>query len=359
MGTNAKAQPPTTGVSWLPATVDSRRVEEHPTDQMVPYPLRFQPIYQYRLWGGRHLANLLSAPLPAGPIGEAWLLSDRDDHQSRVTDGPLKGRTIGQLLEQFPQPMLGKLAGRFRRFPLLLKFLDVHEMLSVQVHPTRANLDLLPAGETAKTEAWVVLEAGTQSRIYAGLKPNTTATDLRRALTNGTVADQLSCFTPKPGEAVFLSAGTVHSLGGDLVVFEIQQNSDVTFRLYDWDHVDGKTGKPRELQVDQALACIDFAEGPVGRVKPRVETTTPVERERLFDCEDFVLWRLRGQSPFAVGALGVPRILVCIEGAGQLEHTGAAYAIGKGDVFVLPAAIGTCVFRPRGAVNVLEIALPE
>ena len=336
--------------------VDDR---EGALNQAILYPLRFEPIYQYRLWGGRHLASLLTAPLPSGPIGEAWLLSDRDDHQSRVTDGPLKGRTIGQLLQQFPKPMLGKLAGRFHRFPLLLKFLDVHEMLSVQVHPTKANLDLLPAGETAKTEAWVVLEAGTQSRIYAGLKPETTEADLRRALANGTVADHLSCLTPKPGEAVFLPAGTVHSLGGDVVVFEIQQNSDVTFRLYDWDHIDAKTGKPRALQVDKAMACIDFAEGPLGWVTPVVEATTPVERERLFNCEHFVLWRLRGQSPFTVGAVGVPRILVCVEGTGQIEHGGAAYAVVKGDVFALPAAIGTCVFRPHCAVNVLEIALPE
>ena len=281
------------------------------------YPLQFEPIYQYRLWGGRRLADLLTAPLPGdGPIGEAWILSDRDDHPSRVANGPLKGQTIGQLLEQFPEQMMGKLAQRFRRFPLLLKFLDAREMLSVQVHPSDAHTDLLPAGETGKTEAWVVLEAGTESRIYAGLKPGTTADDLRRALTNGTVAEHLACFTPKPGDGVFLPAGTVHALGGDIVVFEVQQNSDVTFRLYDWDHVDAKTGRPRALQVDQALACIDFAEGAVGPVAPVVEATTPVLRERLFHCEHFWLWRLRGQSPFTVGAAGVPRVLICIEGVG-------------------------------------------
>ena len=110
------------------------------------YPLRFEPIYQYRLWGGRRLADLLTAPLPGdGPIGEAWILSDRDDHPSRVADGPLKGRTIGQLLEQFPEQLMGKLAGRFRRFPLLLKFLDAREMLSVQVHPGYAYGLLPPA----------------------------------------------------------------------------------------------------------------------------------------------------------------------------------------------------------------------
>jgi len=328
--------------------------------QQLLYPLRFEPIYQYRLWGGRRLADLLTAPLPGdGPIGEAWVLSDRDDHPSHVADGPLKGRTIGQLLKQFPEQMLGKLAGRFPRFPLLLKFLDAREMLSVQVHPGDAHTELLPAGETGKTEAWVVLEAGSKSRIYAGLKPGTTAANLRQALTNGSVADELAWFTPQLGDGVFLPGGTVHSLGGDVVVFEVQQNSDVTFRLYDWDHVDGKTGQPRELQVDQALACIDFAEGAVGRVTPVVEATTPVERERFFQCEHFWLWRLRGQSPFAVGAAGVPRVLVCIDGMGQVEHSGATYALGKGNVFLLPAVIGACIFRPRSAVNLLEIALPD
>ena len=328
--------------------------------EILLYPLRFEPIYQYRLWGGRRLANLLSVPLPGGgPIGEAWILSDRDDHQSPVSNGPLKGWTIGQVLEQFPEHTLGKLASRFRRFPLLLKFLDAHEMLSVQVHPTAANADLLPAGETAKTEAWVVLEAEPKSRIYAGLKPGTTADDLRQALTNGGLADDLACFTPKPGDGVFIPAGAVHALGGGVVVFEIQQNSDVTFRLYDWDHVDVKTGKPRALQVEQALACIDFAEVAAGLVAPVVDGKTPVERERLFDCEHFRLWRLRGQLPFIVGAVGMPRVLVCIEGAGQIEHGGATYEVGRGDVWLLPAVVGACTFRPRNAVSLLEIALPE
>ena len=324
------------------------------------YPLRFEPIYQYRLWGGRRLSNLLAAPLPGdGPIGEAWVLSDREDHPSQVANGSLKGRTIAQLFEQSQEQLMGKLAGRYRRFPLLLKFLDARELLSVQVHPSDAHKDLLPAGEAGKTEAWVVLESGTGSRIYAGLKPGTNEYDLRRALTNGTVAEHLACFAPKPGDGVFIPAGTVHSLGGGVVVFEVQQNSDVTFRLYDWDHVDAKTDQPRALQVDQALACIDFAARAAGLVTPVVEATTPVERERLFHCEQFRLWRLRGQAPFTVGAAGVPRVLVCIEGAGQIEHGGVTDEAGRGDVFLLPAVLGACTFQPRGAVNVLEIEIPE
>ncbi len=161
-------------------------------DQPRLYPLRFKPIYEYRLWGGRRLGDLLAAPLPGdGPVGEAWLLSDRADHASRVANGLLKGRTLGQLLEQAPEQVLGTLAGRFPRFPLLLKFLDVRELLSLQVHPADAHTDLLPAGESGKTEAWVVLEAGKDSRVNAGLQPGTTADDLRRALTSGTVADHV------------------------------------------------------------------------------------------------------------------------------------------------------------------------
>jgi mannose-6-phosphate isomerase len=327
--------------------------------QTLLYPLRFKPIFQYRPWGGRRLADLLTEPPPSGPIGEAWLLSDRSDHASQVAEGPLKGQTLGQLLEQFPEQMLGKLAHRFQRFPLLLKFLDAQELLSLQVHPTKANTNLLPAGETAKSEAWVVLEAGAQSHIYAGLKAGTSAADLRGALANGTVAELLAGFVPKSGDSVFLQAGTIHSLGGNVVVFEIQQNSDVTFRLYDWGHVDAKTGKPRELQVDQAIDCIDFEEGPVGRVTPMVESTAPVKREQLFDCEYFRLWRISGVTPFSVGATALPRVLVCVEGGGEIEQGYATYAVGRGDVLFLPAVVGPCTLWPCGAVNLLEIALPE
>jgi len=305
------------------------------------------------------LSGLLSAPLPGdGPIGEAWLLSDRSDHQSLVANGPLKGKSIGQLMGQFREQLMGKLASRFRRFPLLLKFLDAHELLSVQVHPSKAHPELIPAGDTAKTEAWVVIEAEKGSHIYAGLRLGTTADTLRKSLDDGTIADHLVCIVPKPGDAVFIPAGTVHTLGEDVVVFEVQQDSDVTFRLYDWGHIDSKTNKPRPLQVDQAFACIDFGASNCGLVAPRIETTTPVERERLFDCDAFQLWRLLGQDPFTVGATAEPRVLVCIEGSGQLVHKGTPYAVGRGDVWLLPAEAGKCAFQPGGEVTLLEIAIP-
>jgi len=328
-------------------------------DQIQLYPLRFEPIYQYRLWGGRRLASLLSGPLPGDePIGEAWLLSDRSDHQSLVANGPLKGQSIGQLMGQFREQLMGKLASRFSRFPLLLKFLDAHEMLSVQVHPSDAHPELIPAGDTAKTEAWVVIEAEKGSHIYAGLRSGTTAGSLRQSLNDGTIADHLVCIAPRPGDAVFIPAGTVHTLGEDVVVFEVQQDSDVTFRLYDWGHIDLETKEPRALQVDEAFASIEFGESNSGLIAPRVETTSPVERERLFDCHAFLLWRVLGQDAFAVGATGEPRVLVCIKGSGKVTHEGTPYAVGKGDVWLLPAEAGVCAFQPSGEVTLLEIAIP-
>ena len=186
-------------------------------------------------------------------------------------------------------------------------------MLSVQVHPSDAHPDLIPEGDTAKTEAWVVIDAAKGSQIYAGLKSGTTAGSLKESLLDGTIADHLVSISPNPGDAVFIPGGTVHTLGDDVVVFEVQQNSDTTFRLYDWGHIDPETKKPRALQVDEALACIEFGGSNGGLISPRVETTSPVERERLFDCHAFRLWRLLGRDRFTVGAKEEPRVLVGIQ----------------------------------------------
>jgi mannose-6-phosphate isomerase len=322
------------------------------------YPLRFAPILQYRLWGGRSLGEWVGGTLPGdGPIGEAWLLSDRADYPSRVADGPLQGCTIAELIARGPAAMLGILADRFRRFPLLLKFLDVQKMLSVQVHPRDDQAALIPAGDTGKTEAWVVLAASARASIYAGLKPGTTAADLR-ALTAHTADQHLAHFTPQRGEAVLIEAGTVHSVGDGLVVFEVQENSDATYRLYDWDHIDAATGKTRPLQVDQALACADFARGAVHPATPVVESTQPALRENLLRCPHFDVWRVSGAAPFMVGAPGTPRVLVCIDGSGHVEYGGAAVAMEKGAVVLLPAELGLCRFRPGGVVVLLELAVP-
>lgn len=323
------------------------------------YPLRFEPIYQYRLWGGRRLGAVLFAPLPGdGPIGEAWVLSDRDEHPSTVADGPLKGRTIRQLLQQSPERLLGKLSRKFTRFPMLLKFLDVKKGLSVQVHPSDAHRDLIPTGDTGKDEGWVVLSTGPAARIYAGLKAGSSARGLRQAIADGRVPAQLMSFVPKAGDSVYIPAGTVHSLN-DVVVFEVQENSDVTFRLYDWNHIDPSTGQRRPLQTEQAIACIDFQQGATVPERPAVEETAPVLRETLIRCAHFRVTRIMADVPFVVGEAGTPRVLVCLAGNGELEHAGGQYAFRQGDVLLLAAEVGACACRPYGAISVLELSLPE
>lgn len=324
------------------------------------YPLRFEPICQYRLWGGQRLAELLGSPLPNdGSFGEAWLLSDRDDHASVVANGAFKGQTLPQLMLHSRVELMGRITQQFSRFPLLLKFLDARQMLSVQVHPGYTDNGRLPTDPQAKTEAWVVLESGATSRIYAGLKPGSTVETLRLAVAEGSVPDALTLIRPQVGDAIFIPAGTVHSLGNDVVVFEIQQNRDTTFRLYDWDHVDSNTGKPRPLQVDQALACVDVTNTGAGRIHPVVQSEASPRRETLFDCEFFRLSRICGQVPFEVGEHGMPRVLVCLDGAGLIEHEGQAYLVRRGEVWLLPASVGALVFRPDAAVTLLEASIPE
>ncbi|MEO8722943.1 MAG: type I phosphomannose isomerase catalytic subunit [Sphingobium sp.] len=320
------------------------------------YPLRFDPICQYRLWGGRRLADWIDQPLPDGPIGEAWLLSDRKDNPSRVSEGPLKGQTIADLIGRSPAYLLGKLAPRFQRFPLLLKFLDVSAMLSVQVHPSDAHPGLIPEGESGKTEGWVVLEAKPASRIYAGLKPGVTAGDLR-TLSLQTVDDCLASFSPTIGQSVLVEAGTVHSLGDGVVVLEVQQNSDITFRLYDWDHVDPKLHCPRPLQIEQALQCIDMEQGIIRPVMPLIETIKPVRRERVLDCSHFRVWRVAGSDPFDIGLADAPTVLVCMLGSGAVEQGGREFGMKTGAVILLPAAAGMCRFRPDSHTELLEITV--
>ena len=325
------------------------------------YPLRFEPLFQYRLWGGRRLGAWMGAALPGAEdntIGEAWILSDRKDHASPVAEGPLKGKTLSELMADAGQALLGRFAGRFDRFPLLLKFLDVEQMLSVQVHPRDDQVALIPAGDTGKTEAWVVLEADAKSRIYAGLKPHTDAATLR-ALNTATVDEHLASFEPQVGQAVLIQAGTVHSLGDGVMVFEVQENSDTTFRLYDWDHVDPKTGKRRDLQIEKALESVNFDQGVISPVTPAVQTTAPVRHEQLLDNAHFRVERISGAQAFDVGVADEPRVIVCVDGSGELEHADARYAMERGAVFLTPASIGACRLHPKGPITVLDISIPD
>jgi len=325
------------------------------------YPLRFEPIFKSMIWGGRRLPGFLNRTHPADePVGEAWVLSDVDGHPSRVAGGPLAGATLRELLAADPARVLGPAKPVNGRFPLLLKFIDARQELSVQVHPNDAQAAAKHPGGNGKTEAWVVLDANPEtSRIYAGFRHGVTAGDFRSALAAKTTPQTLHSFTPQPGDCVFLDAGTVHAIGADILLFEVQQTCDITYRLYDWDRVDAKTGKPRDLHIDDGLACADFARGPCHPVRPQAEERGGVRREGLVTtCPYFTLERHAGPVPFRVGMEGRCRVVVCVGGSGELESNGRHYPLATGDVVLLPAEVGAAVCRPAGEIALLECGLP-
>jgi mannose-6-phosphate isomerase len=324
------------------------------------YPLTFEPIFKSMLWGGRRLPGYLGKPDPhPDPIGEAWVLSDVDGSLSRVASGPLAGKTLRDLTHEYLLDVFGPHAPPDGRFPLLLKFIDARQELSVQVHPNDKQAEeLVGPGKKGKTEAWVILDADpATSRVYAGFRDGVTADHFRAAMTGKTTPDTLHCFTPKPGDCVFLEAGTVHAIGANILLFEVQQTSDITYRLYDWDRVDAKTGQPRELHVDYGLLCSDFARGPCHPVSP-ADAGRPHRCEKLVECEFFALARHIDARPFRVGEAGRCRAVVGVEGRAELVWNDRGFPVGPGSVVLLPAAVGECRAVPKGPVTLLECALP-
>lgn len=318
-------------------------------------PLTFEPIFEKRLWGGRRLPGFLNRPAPHDePIGEAWVLSDVDGSHSVISHGPHAGRALRELLAEDARAILGDWAAPGERFPLLLKFIDASQELSVQVHPDDAlAAKLVGPAARGKTEAWVILDADpATSRIYAGFRDGVTPDAFREAMATKRAPQTLHSYTPAVGECVFLRAGTVHAIGANILLFEVQQTSDITYRLYDWDRVDAKTGMSRELHVDPGLACSNFAAGPCHPV--------PGDRHgELVGCEYFTLHRHANHDTFRVGADGQCRVVVGVAGRGALHWRGQSVPIGVGSVVLLPAAVGACDVVPEGPVTVLECGLGQ
>ena len=315
------------------------------------YPLKFQPLFRRYLWGGRRLATMLGKPLGNGDdYAESWELVDHGVDQSVVTSGPAAGLTLGQLVAEHGVALLGRHAG-LTQFPLLFKFLDCNRTLSVQVHPNDVQGALLDPPDLGKTEAWVVLAAEPGSKIYAGLKLGVTQHNLRDALASGTCDQCLHTFEPQVGDCVFIEAGTVHALGEGLVIAEIQQASDTTFRLFDWNRV-GTDGKPRQLHVEQSLEVTNFDRGPVSAQQP--QSTAELGRERLVECDKFVLDRCDWAKLQTVSGDDRFHLLVIINGT--VEVVGVEFS--SGETCLLPAAAGTVEVVPRGRVVLLDIYLP-
>jgi len=316
------------------------------------YPLRFEPIFKSLIWGGRRLQTLLNKPLgPGDRYAESWELADHRDDVSMVADGPLAGTGLRELIRRDAPALLGPSAGAGAQFPLLVKFLDAHQVLSVQVHPDDA-LGRRLVNDNGKTEAWVIVHAEPGSRIYAGLRPGVTREAMAAAIADGTIEALLHQFEPRPGDCILIPAGTVHAIGAGIVLAEIQQMSDATFRVHDWGRV-GADGRPRELHVAEALEATDFAAGPVDPVVPEPEPVPGGVRERLVRCPYFALDRWRLTGPARIGATDRFTILLGLGGHADVRHGGHDHSLALGETLLLPAAIGPCEVIPRDEASVL------
>jgi mannose-6-phosphate isomerase len=328
---------------------------------LPPVPLRILPRFKPAIWGGHSLLPMLGESARPEPIGEAWILSDQGDEVSHVADGPMAGISLRELVQNHAVELLGPARLQADRFPILLKILDARQPLSIQVHPDdKLAKQLAPEGAgLGKTEAWYILRSEPESQIFAGLKPGTNEASLQGKLNQGKVADCVYNFEPKPDDFIFLEAGTVHAIGAGLMLFEIQQTSDITYRLDDWGRVDAKTGKPRQLHIQESLACIRYDLGPVHATHLISVAEKTSKCTRLISCEHFGLQLWQGTQDFTVGQTGRCRVLVNIGSFAFLQAGDWRFAMPFGAVYLLPAVLGKCLVQPVGDAKILECELPE
>jgi mannose-6-phosphate isomerase len=287
-------------------------------------PLTFQPIFMERVWGGRRLESEFGKNLPPQKrIGESWEIVDRPEAQSIVRNGPLRGKALHELWTQYRAEIFGDVADS-PRFPLLVKLLDAHDKLSLQVHPPEKVANEL--GGEPKTEFWYIVAADPGSELYLGFRESITRDQFEKALRDGTAAEHVHKIQVKSGDAAFLPSGRLHALGADNLLIEIQQNSDTTYRVFDWNRVDDK-GKRRQLHVDQALQSVDFAD-----VRPRLSQPEGelLLRHDLFDVRK---WNL--DSPREVAPRGQFAIACCLSGSVRCVDV----QLGPGEFFLIPAQL--------------------
>jgi len=301
------------------------------------YPMVFHPIFKERVWGGRTLETLYGKRLPSGvPVGESWEISDRPGDESAVANGPLAGRTLRWVMEHHSADLLGDAApAAGGRFPLLCKILDARDKLSLQVHPPAHAQQL---GEP-KTEMWYIAAAEPDAELFVGLKQGMTRTAFEESISAGCVADCFHRIAVHTGDAMFLPSGRVHAIGAGLVIFEIQQNSDTTFRVYDWDRP-GLDGKPRDLHVRESLQSIDFADVEPSLVAGDTSrtgnfTTRALVRDELFNVS---LVRATAKEVLPLPPRGV-RVVAVIERHVVVNGGGIGTALTPGQFCLVPAAV--------------------
>lgn len=298
---------------------------------MELYPYKFKPIFKERIWGGRKLTEVYGKTLPPDvKIGESWELADLPDDKSKITNGPLTGMTIDKLIERHGIYITGKTDYK-PPFPLLIKILDAQDDLSVQVHPDADTCSRTGKGDP-KAECWYIIAAQPGAVIYKGLKPKTTRQQFEKAIAGGTTADYLRKIRVKPGECHFLPAGTCHAIGAGLLIAEIQQPSDTTYRVFDWNRLDPKTGRGRQLHVEDALQSIHF--------DPAGDNLSVNTIGRLVDADEFKVDK-NHQLPGCEVLLspGEMKVLLILTGAGNISAEKIEPVdFAKGQTLLIPAA---------------------
>jgi len=322
-------------------------------ESLSMYPLRFQPLLKQYLWGGRRLGEVLNKPIgDDDDYAESWEVVDHESGQSVVANGELAGKTLSELVNEHGKALLGR-HHPLSKFPLLFKFLDANAQLSVQVHPDDVGGAKLDPPDLGKTEAWVVMSSEPGSYLYAGLKRGFDRAALEREVARQTTELCLHKVHPQAGDCIFIPAGTVHAIGPGLVVAEIQQASNTTFRLYDWNRV-GKDGKTRDLHIEQGLDAIDYDLGPVDPQRPKDMGNGC---ERLVECDKFILNRWRLSDAKNLGVKDAFQIVAVLEGAITIEGLDGSVPMGK--TVLVPADCSPVGVAPVGtSATILQMYLP-
>ncbi|HUR45777.1 MAG TPA: type I phosphomannose isomerase catalytic subunit [Candidatus Saccharimonadales bacterium] len=318
------------------------------------YPFLFQPILKERVWGGRNLERLYHKPLPeAVPIGESWEITDRPEGVSVISNGPLAGKDLHWLMENHRQELLGANAPESSRFPLLIKLLDAEDKLSVQVHPAPEAAGSL--GGEPKTEMWYIAEAKPGAELYAGLRKGVTRSEFERCITEGTVAECIHRVPVNAGDVMFLPSGRVHAIGAGLVIFEIQQNSDTTYRVFDWNRK-GLDGKPRDLHLKESLASINF-EDYEPRLVGSIYSRNPTLAVRyLVDNPLFKVdaCKVKRGGRFYLRSDGF-QILAIVKGKLNIEYKEMNLKLEAGQFCLLPAALERVTVTTDTQVDFLQV----
>jgi mannose-6-phosphate isomerase len=311
------------------------------------YPLRFTPVYKDYLWGGSRIPEIFNRHQPAGVYAESWEISTHPDGPTAIANGPLAGKTLRDLLPEYKTALLGtQVPGD--DFPLLIKLIDARDVLSVQVHPDEASAAAVHGDP--KTEMWYFLEGDGSSQVYCGLKPGIGKAEFLQAMGNKTFAEILQSVPAQKGEAVFVPGGRIHAIGAGCLLLEIQQNSNTTYRIYDWDRTDA-AGKSRELHIDKALQVIDWD----NREDPRCK----ISGTTVHACPFFRLDRLMLNASQVFPTLGKSfHALFIAEGSGVIRWADGEEPLSCGQSWLIPAGLGDYEIVPCGALTALCASVP-